>query len=194
MSFVYRIPRGRCAQSFPVCSARLRSSPRSPGHMRRTHSRPRDSDRHRAAPRDGPADDAGRDLRVQRRGTGREQDLHRQRPGRERAGVLAHGADAARRGTEHSRHHQHAPRLADGRPVGRHVRRRRLHGPHRRPELRLLRPRAHRGHPRPAGRAARQERRGRRAQRHHGEADVRDLRQRARLATATTTRCWCPVT
>ena len=87
---------------------------------------------------------------------------------------------AARCGTEHPRHHQHAPGLADGRSVGRHVRRRRVHGPHRRPELRLLRPRAHRGHPRPAGRAARQERGGRRAQRHHCEADVRALGQRAR--------------
>ena len=46
-------------------------------------------------------------------------------------------------------------------------------------QLRLLRPRAHRGHPRPAGRAARQERGGRRAQRHHREADVRALGQRA---------------
>ena len=154
----------------------------------------RNSDRHGAAPRDGPADDAGRHQRLRRRDAGREQDLHRQRPGRERAGVLAHGADAARRGTEHPRHHQHAPRLADGRPVGRHVRRRRVHGPHRRSELRLLRPRAHRGHPRPAGRAARQERGGRRAQRHHCEADVRALGQRARSATATTTRCSCPAT
>ena len=116
-----------------------------------------------------------------RRGTRREQDLHRQRPGCERPCVLAHCPVAARRGTEHSRHHQHSTGLADCGPLRRHVRRRRVHGPHWRPELRLLRPRAHRGDPRPAGRAARQERRGRRAQRDHGQAFVRGFRQRARL-------------
>ena len=118
----------------------------------------------------------------------------RRRPRQQRACVLVHGGHAARPRTEHPRHHQHAPRLADVRSVGRHVRRRRLHRPHRRLQLRLLRPRAHRSHPRPAGRAARQERRRWRAERHHGGAGLRQLRARHCSRTATTTRCSLPAT
>ena len=110
-----------------------------------------------------------------RRDTRRRQDLHGRRPRQQRALVLADGPDGARPRTQHPRHHQHATRLTVGRPVGRHVRRRRLHRPHRRLQLRLLRPRAHRSHPRPARRAARQERGRWCAQHHHGGAEVRQL-------------------
>ena len=135
--------------------------------------------RHGAAPRDVPADHA-------RSRSPRTPASRWKRTRSSRIGDLANSVPAfsltaltaARPGTEHPRHHQHASRLADGRPVGRHVRRRRVHRPHRRLQLRLLRPRAHRGHPRPAGRAARQERRRWRAQRHHRGARRSRLRAR----------------
>ncbi len=137
--------------------------------------RARGGRRHGAAPRDFAADHRDRDHCLHRRDARRRQDLHGRRPRQQRAGVLVDGPDAARPRTQHPRHHQHATRLAVGRPVGRHVRRRRLHRPHRRLQLRLLRPRAHRSHPRPAGRAARQERGRWRAQHHHRGAEVRQF-------------------
>ena len=136
----------------------------------------RGSRRHGHASRGQPAVDPGRSLRVRRSGAGRRQDLLGLGSRECRAGVLAHRIHAARPGTQYPRHRQYAPRLAVVRPLGRHVRRRRLHRPHRRLQLRLLRPRACRGHSRPAGRAARQERRGRRAEHHHGCAVADELR------------------
>jgi hypothetical protein len=131
---------------------------------------------------------------VHRRDARREQGLHGQRPRGQRARVLADRRHAARRRAQRPRHHQHASRLALGRSVGRHLRRRCLHGPHRRPQLRLLRSRARRGDPRPAGRAARQERGRWRAQRHHRQPSFENSRRRCSAPTATTTRRCSPAT